>query len=225
MIAKTLAYVVAYVLFVLPATGWSQIIANGDFETGTYSGWTMFTSNGTFRGCPTPCGSVTIGSFDTTGSGTSLAARFQVGKIPSSLTGPGGGGIFQSFSALAGNYNFNMNIAVQELHGTGNIDAGTFSLLLDGVTVASHPFGFISPLDIERSDLSYTSFLTAGSHELRILMTRDFLAGGTLGFTPQQRIDNVSVTASVPEPETFTLLLIALGLLGFLARGRKQKSA
>ncbi|MES2163925.1 MAG: FxDxF family PEP-CTERM protein [Pseudomonadota bacterium] len=34
-------------------------------------------------------------------------------------------------------------------------------------------------------------------------------------------IDNVSVTAAVPEPETYAMLMAGLGLMGFIARRRK----
>ncbi len=34
-------------------------------------------------------------------------------------------------------------------------------------------------------------------------------------------IDNISVTAAVPEPETYAMLLAGLGLMGFIARRRK----
>lgn len=35
-------------------------------------------------------------------------------------------------------------------------------------------------------------------------------------------IDNVSLTTAVPEPETYAMMLAGLGLLGFIARRRKQ---
>ncbi|MRW91942.1 PEP-CTERM sorting domain-containing protein [Duganella sp. FT80W] len=35
-------------------------------------------------------------------------------------------------------------------------------------------------------------------------------------------LDNVSVTAAVPEPETYAMLVAGLGLLGFMARRRRQ---
>lgn len=38
-------------------------------------------------------------------------------------------------------------------------------------------------------------------------------------------VDNFAVTAAIPEPETYAMLLAGLGLLGFAARRRKQKEA
>jgi hypothetical protein len=35
----------------------------------------------------------------------------------------------------------------------------------------------------------------------------------------------MTVTAAIPEPETYAMLLAGLGLLGFAARRRKQKEA
>jgi hypothetical protein len=38
-------------------------------------------------------------------------------------------------------------------------------------------------------------------------------------------LDNVQISAPIPEPETYAMLLAGLGLLGFAARRRKQKEA
>jgi hypothetical protein len=38
-------------------------------------------------------------------------------------------------------------------------------------------------------------------------------------------LDNVTISAAVPEPETYAMLLAGLGLLGFAARRRKLKEA
>ena len=38
-------------------------------------------------------------------------------------------------------------------------------------------------------------------------------------------IDNVSVTAAVPEPETYAMLLAGLGLMGTIIRRRKANQA
>ena len=61
--------------------------------------------------------------------------------------------------------------------------------------------------------------------------TLDFTATGSttdIAFTGKSGIyyiglDNVTVTAAVPEPETYALLLAGLGLVGAVARRRKHK--
>ena len=52
--------------------------------------------------------------------------------------------------------------------------------------------------------------------------TLTFTNGGLLGTYPH--LDNVSVTA-VPEPETYALMLAGLGVVGMVARRRKQDPA
>nr|WP_229262497.1 PEPxxWA-CTERM sorting domain-containing protein [Duganella radicis] len=49
-----------------------------------------------------------------------------------------------------------------------------------------------------------------------------FLAVGTpAGVPPFSLLDGVSLTAAVPEPETWAMLGLGLGLIGFTARRRK----
>jgi PEP-CTERM motif len=47
------------------------------------------------------------------------------------------------------------------------------------------------------------------------------LAFSGIGGNPEFSIDNVAVTAAVPEPETYALLLAGLGAVGFVARRRR----
>lgn len=56
--------------------------------------------------------------------------------------------------------------------------------------------------------------------------TLKFLAVGTpSGVPPVSLLDNVTLAASVPEPETWALMLGGLGLVGLSLRGRGRRSA
>ena len=67
----------------------------------------------------------------------------------------------------------------------------------------------------------------SGIDELRITIGSDFVQNGDLGGTGQHwALDNLTYNAApIPEPETYAMLLAGLGLLGFVARRRKQQAA
>ncbi len=52
-----------------------------------------------------------------------------------------------------------------------------------------------------------------------------FLAQGSPGAPPFLLLDNVSLTAAVPEPSTWAMMLGGVGLMGFVARRRAAKRA
>ncbi len=58
--------------------------------------------------------------------------------------------------------------------------------------------------------------IVAGTYDLRVNGTLTGSAGGTYGGTMS------AVAAPVPEPETYAMMLAGLGLMGFMARRRKQ---
>lgn len=213
---KTGAALAALTASLLCADGASATLINGDFETGDFSDWTQFTtSNGT-------TGTPVVTSFDVTGGGASLAARFQVGNL--SNPGNSGGGIYQSVNVGAGVFSVSADIAAFDstAFNGSNSDWGLFELLVNNVVVDSHDFGSPACCDAVRSSLSYNDTVAGGTYEVRFRMRRDFTISGGVGATPFQYIDNVVVNAQavndVPEPGTLALLGVALAAAGYRRR-------
>ncbi|HEY5330981.1 MAG TPA: PEP-CTERM sorting domain-containing protein [Acidobacteriaceae bacterium] len=208
-------------LLVKPAL--ADTVTNGDFETGTLSGWTVFKTSDGSNGTGLP----SVVSFDTTGSGASDAAEFNVGEV--NFDGkPEGGGLSQTIAAPgSGLYTLMEDFASSDDVGD-NSDAGTFSILIDGVTVATDSLGFISSDQILRGSFNKTVTLTAGSHTFKTEITRVFQAG--IGSTSTEYVDNISLTPqfpvsppSVPEPSSFVLL--GSGLLALAGTMRRRFTA
>jgi hypothetical protein len=205
----------------IKTAGATPIIVNGDFETGDLTGWTAFTTPLGTNGGP---GFPNVVSFDTTGTGASFAAHFDVGSAITP-SGEQGGGIKQTFLApVAGTYAFSAAIASQDdKSGAGpNADAGAFSLLIDGITIATDDLGgFSTRFQILRGSLNGTDVLGVGSHTIALEITRDFVSADTN--TPEQYIDNVTAAspsvAAVPEPTS--LALLGTGIVGFYRLRRR----
>jgi hypothetical protein len=215
------AFMKARVLLLLPLMFLPQIahadLINPGFETGNFTGWTTFTTpNGTLGD-----GFPQVVLFDTNNDSIpSLAAQFRVGQQVLTTGVFEGGGIFQSVLLAEGPMVLSVDIAAAD-DAVLNNAGGLFQLIFDGSVVASHNFANIGADTVEYGTLSYATHVTAGSHEVRIQMSRPFLQGCGRGpCTPTQYVDNVRITSSVPEP--VTLLLCTLGLSG-LAAARLSK--
>ena len=215
----------AFILISLPSH--ANLIQNGNFATGDFTDWTLFT---TANGSLGPDGLPDVTSFDVTGSGPTSAAKFNVGQVNLQFEGPrAGGGIEQVVTANAGLYNFSANIAVDTTFS--NVDAGGFSVLVDGVSEASVNFGpvdFDPPYDgpLLRSTLAFTTTLNAGPNEIEILINRDFQ--NSL-FTPDQYITNIALVPqdppAIPEPATWSILGVALAAMTFSRRPSNSTSS
>jgi len=168
------------------ATAQAQnLLANGTFTTGSLAPWTpVITLNGT-NGAGLP----NVVMFNNADGGVTYAAQFNVGQAISG-TGQQGGGINQIFTvSTAGTYNFSAHIASSTK--VGNAGAGTFSIGIDGTTLASISLGNIGSNQILKHILSGSVSLTSGSHMFEVIITRDYTSDNV---TPHQTLTNISLS-------------------------------
>ena len=195
---------------------------NGGFDTGDLTGWTTFTTgNGTVGdGLPT------VDLFDTTGTGPSLAAHFNVGDAVYTQLQEGGG-LLQELALGPGSYTFSADIASEDdPNGKVNGAAGIFSLLMDGTTLAQVDLGGFTAMTPVLRDTLAASFglTTSGTHEFEVLITRPYGSSGDK--TPQEYVDNISVVDPLPpvaEPSNISLVVILSGLLALLSQRRPSE--
>jgi hypothetical protein len=204
---------VAAVALFLSGPANADIITNGNFQTGTLAGWTVFTTSNGSNGAGLP----NVVSFNTTGGGASDAAHFNVGEA--TFDGlPRGGGLSQTIVApVSGSYTLTEDFA--SMATAANEDAGTFSIIIDGTSVATDSLGFISNDQTLRGNFDETVNLTAGSHTFETEITRVFQNSSN---TPDQFLDNISLSAATPEPAS--LLLLGTGLMALAGRWRRRNS-
>lgn len=180
---------------------------NGTFSTGDLTGWTSFTtSNGTVGGLGFP----NVISFDTTGSGASLAAQFHVGQVVFQSGIQHGGGILQTLNLAAGTYNITADFAAFDPPPVGNFQAGIFSVLLDGVTQVSTDLGFINSNQILRGSFNFNVNVAAGVHTFAFQMTRPFIINSG---TPFQYFDNIHISSLNAVPVPSGIVMCGIGIL------------
>jgi len=117
---------------------------------------------------------------------------------------PGPGVLSQSFTAVAGaTYTLSFDLTHNPYsHGAG----------LD-VFVGGNHYSFEGSTPVTNYTFNFTT--TGG------LQALVFSSVGGDGYSGAV-LDNVSVTAAVPEPETYAMMLAGLGLVGVIARRRKM---
>jgi hypothetical protein len=198
-------------------------LVNGDFETGDFTGWVLYTTPDGGLGDPQ------VVPFDTAGTGTpSFSAQFEVGQTSGQIGGgpSQGGGILQHVTLGSGQLVIHLDIAAESVAVNG--DGGTFRLLLDGLLVDSYAFGGIGIMgeygsvpETKRSALSFSGAVEAGTHEIAIEIIR---VGGNLpGVTPYEYLDNIVLSGTaVPEPSA--PLFAAMGLVALAVEVRRRQT-
>ncbi len=204
-----LVLVALLAVFALQASA-DQLLVNGSFQSGDFSGWTIGTTpNGTWGdGFPLvtawPLGGVN-------------AAQGEVGEVNFDGTYQGGT-LSQTFTTAGGSATLSFDWAAMGDGSHTNADGGDFRLLLDGSVLADYDVGQIGPNDLFNGTLSAIADLSAGTHTFEIDVLRPYVS--ISGGTPYQYVTNASVEGNaVPEPGSLVLMGSGvLGLAGVLRR-------
>ncbi len=197
-------------LFALVAAqaGATNLIQNGNFQSGDFTDWTIGTTgNGSWgTGYPVVTG-WPLGGMN--------AAEGEVGEV--NFTGSQEGGtLTQSFNSAGGAATISLDWAAMGAGGT-NADGGEFTIILNGTQVAQYDTGTINADQLLNGVLTANANLNNGSNTLELEVTRKYLTEP--GGTPYQFVTGVDVEGTVPEPGSLVLMGSGvLGLAGMLRR-------
>lgn len=195
-------------LAVLASTGWAagpNLITNGGFEDSSFNGG--FT---TFAAGSTALNGWTIGQ-----DSVDLINKYWApssGSYSLDLSGNYDGTISQSFATVVGQkYVVSFDMAA-------NPDDSSDPEKFMQVGLSQQPVYSFSSVGYNHANMGWTtksfSFVATASNSTLHFASLQDSAGGVA-------LDNISVTA-VPEPETYAMLLAGLGLMGAVARRRRQ---
>ncbi len=187
----------------------TELLQNGSFQTGDFTGWTLGT---------TPDG--------TAGEGFPIVTPWPLnndinaweGQVGHYRGGDGEAGatLSQIFTSGLGIETLSFDYAVAGGLHYGNGEGGFFALLVDGQTLASYDVGGISPGQLISGTLSANVALSPGQHTFEVDIERIYLSDSE---TPFQYVTNASVDFEVPEPGSLVLLGSGvLGVAGVLCR-------
>lgn len=185
-------------------------VVNGDFETGDFNGWTLFSTE---NGVVLP----TVAPFDLDGDGVSTSsAQLTVGQsVFEGFDVQRGGGIVQQVAFGEGILAISAEVASHFPFSFCNGDGGTVQLLVDDAVVAAHSFGEIcGPITLHER-LAASVSVTAGVHEIRVLAMR---AGTLSGVT--NVIDDIVVVGPAVEPPSVSDLIEMVDGFGLSTLGK-----
>ncbi|MGV7210376.1 PEPxxWA-CTERM sorting domain-containing protein [Oxalobacteraceae bacterium A2-2] len=208
-----------------------QLTSNGDAGRTTLVGW-----NSAYNGNARDAGyNFVLDSaiYTTNASAIALRTRDDLGHANGITASPTGGNVFasdpqwyagalsQTVTGLAANslYTLSFDYALGQQAGFDKANINDYWAVSFGGSTQN-----TSPLSIQSGGFSgwqtaSMTFTASGASQVL-----SFLAnGGSAGAPPFLLLDNVSLTAAVPEPETWGMLLGGLGLVGVMARRRAAR--
>ena len=200
---------VALLALVAAQAGATNLIVNGSFQTGDFTGWTLgTTSNGTAG-----AGFPVVAAWPLGGMN---AWEGEVGEVNFDGTQQGAT-LTQSFTAAAGSADHLYRLGSTAPYA-GNADGGEFTILLNGTQIAQYDSGSINQGQTLNGILSGTGSLVAGTNTLQIDITRKYISVADL--TPLQYVTGIDVEGTVPEPGS--LILMGSGVLGLAGVLRRK---
>ena len=208
----TIAAVVALFAAASASASPVNLITNGDFES-VAPGYTFSSGFHVVNSGSSAIGGWTVGasSVDLIRNAYNAINGYSIDMLGT----PGPGFLSQTFNVVAGQtYNLSFDMARNPGGPAGQGVAVNFG----GVAQ-----NFYSTAAASNTLYSNTLSFTAASTGLATLSFASAAKAGTpFDNYSGAVIDNVSVMAAVPEPETYAMLLAGLGLMGFL---RRRKAA
>jgi hypothetical protein len=218
---KILLAVAAVAAMVASGATAGNLLINGGFETGDFTGWTEVDELGgsgswfvQAQGAGTPLNGFATPTL--AGGGNYFADTDQYGGGSHALS--------QSFIGTAGgHYTLSFEAYADDQSGQGPL--GT------GVDYNNSPNQHVQ-VDLNGVNVYY-GILTPAWASYSFDVSADVVTGGnTLTFTEvddlsflNEGLDNVSLTASVPEPATWSVMLLGLGVVGATLRGARRTLA